>query len=421
MIKHFFYILFLTLLFIIAPSAIAQSSYDYLRSQMIERQQNTRSQIENIDRQIANYTAQLTETTQEYDQLYRRYQELDRLISLQQERLRQTNREQRAIQEEIQLIERNLRDLEEHLRNLINEYKSTLTYLYKHGRTTELALMMTSGSLNQLMIRSYYLSRFNDHVQEQVNEIEETQSQLIQSRSDLESSRERNQTVLAEIRSETNTLQEQQREQGVLVETLQSDIESMEQQRERQRQQRESLESALENLIEEMERLSRAEAGTGGEVAVRRELNLTEDEISAFGTRFREQRGQLPWPVENGTITQRFGFRVHPVHNTRVPNLGVDISAIPQSTVRVVSDGYVSGVQPLQGYGDLVFVNHGNYITGYGNLSEIYVRRNQVLQQGDVIGLSGDQNSVMGSILFFLVRDGSQNADPQRWLQSANP
>lgn len=420
MIKRF-YILIICLLFVIAPSVMAQSSYDYLRSQMIERQQNTRSQIENIDRQIANYTAQLTETTEEYEQLYRRYEELDRLISLQQERLRQTNREQRAIQEEIQLIERNLRDLEEQLRRLIDEYRSTLTYLYKHGRTTELALMITSSSLNQLMIRSYYLSMFNNHVQEQVDEIEETQQKLIQSRSDLEISRERNQTVLAEIRSETNTLEEQQRQQGVLVETLQSDIESMEEQRARQQQQRESLESTLENLIREEERLRRAESGAAGEVAVRSELNLSEAEISAFGTRFREQRGQLPWPVENGTITQRFGFRVHPVHNTRVPNLGVDISAVPRSTVRVVSDGYVSGVQPLQGYGEIVFVNHGSFITGYGNLSEIYVRRNQVLQQGDVIGLSGDQDSVMGSILFFLVRDGSQNADPERWLQRANP
>lgn len=416
-----FNILTLLLLFVIAPVTIAQSSYDYIRSQMIERQQNTRSQIENLDRQIANYTAQLSETTEEFEQLYRQYEELDRLISLQQERLRQTNREQRAILDEIQLIERNLRDLEVHLSKLIEEYKTTLTYLYKHGRTTELALVITSSSINQLMIRSYYLTRFNNHVQGQVDEIEQTQKQLVQSRTDLERSRERNQILLAEIRSEAGTLEAQQGQQRVLVEALQSDIQNLEQQRNRQQQERESLESTLENLIREEERLRRAESGAGGELAVRRELNLSEAEISAFGTRFRELRGQLPWPVENGTITQRFGVRINPVHNTRIPNLGVDISTVPRSTVRVVSDGYVSGVQPLQGYGDLVFVNHGNFITGYGNLSEIYVRRNQVLRQGDVIGRSGDQNSVRGSILFFLVRDGSQMADPERWLQRMTP
>ncbi|MEX2463014.1 MAG: peptidoglycan DD-metalloendopeptidase family protein, partial [Balneolaceae bacterium] len=93
----------------------------------------------------------------------------------------------------------------------------------------------------------------------------------------------------------------------------------------------------------------------------------------------------------------------------------------PGSTVRVVSDGYVFGVQPLQGYGDLVFVNHGTFRTAYGNMSNIFVRKNQVLSQGDVIGLSGDQNSIRGPLLFFLIREGNQMADPERWLQNPRP
>ena len=415
-------ILQLTLFIILfqAVGAFGQSSYDYLRAQLLERQQNTRSQIENIDRQIAAISNRLSETTEEYESLYRQYEELTRLISLQQERLRQMNREQRVITEEIQLIESNLAELERNLQRLIDQYKSTLTYLYKHGRTTELALILTATSLNQLMIRSYYLTRFNDHVQGQVDEIEETQRQLERSRQDLEQTRERNQTVLAEIREETTNLQRQEEQQRTVVDALQSDIDNLERQVERQQQQRENLESAMENLIRDEERLRRAEAG-GGEVVVRRELDLSDAELNAFESRFRSQRGQLPWPVENGTITQRFGVRVNPVHNTRIPNPGVDISALPGSTVRVVSDGYVFGVQALQGYGDVVFVNHGNYRTAYGNLSEIYVRRNQVLQQGDVIGLSGDQNSIRGPILFFLVRDGNQMVDPQQWLQNPRP
>lgn len=417
-----FRILHITILILVlqAAGAFGQSSYDYLRAQLLERQQNTRSQIENIDRQIAAISNRLSETTQEYESLYRQYEELTRLISLQQERLRQMNREQRVINEEIQLIESNLAELERNLQRLIDQYKSTLTYLYKHGRKTELALILTSTSLNQLMIRSYYLSRFNDHVQSQVDEIEKTQRQLERSRQDLEQSRVRNQTILAEIRQETANLQRQEEQQLSIVNELQSDIANLERQVQRQQQQRENLESTMESLIRDEERLRRAEAG-GGEVVVRRELDLSEDELNAFESRFRSQRGQLPWPVENGTITQRFGVRVNPVHNTRIPNPGVDISALPGSTVRVVSDGYVFGVQPLQGYGNVVFVSHGNYRTVYGNMSEIYVRKNQVLQQGDVVGLSGDQNSIRGPILFFLIRDGNQMVDPQQWLQNPRP
>ena len=97
--------------------------------------------------------------------------------------------------------------------------------------------------------------------------------------------------------------------------------------------------------------------------------------------------------------------------------MGVDIAALPGSSVQVVNDGYVYGIQPLQGYGDVVFVSHGDFKTAYGNLSEIYVRKNQVLQKGDIIGLSGDENSIRGEVLFFLIRDGSQMVDPELWLE----
>ncbi len=418
MMNRLFILVFLTG-FLAAEAVFGQSSYDHLRSQILERQQSTRSQIQNLDQQIETYTKRLEETTLEYDEVYQQYEELNRLIALQQERLRQMNREQRQIQEEINLIENNLEELEERLKQLIDQYKETLTYLYKHGRTTELALVLTSTSINQLMVRSYYLARFNDHLQARVDEIEETQQQLEQSRLDLIDTRQRNENALANIREENRNLEQQQSQQKQVVEKLQEDISSLENLRRRHEEQRENLENTMTNLIREEQRLRRAEAA--GEVPVSREFSLSDEELSAFEEQFREQRGQLPWPVDNGTITERFGVRVNPVHNTRTPSLGIDISAPARSSVSVVSDGYVFGVQPMPGYGEVVFVNHGNYRTAYGNLSEIFVRRNQVLRKGEVIGLSGDENSTRGSVLFFLIREGGEMVDPERWLQDPRP
>lgn len=395
----------------------AQTSYERMRSQILERQQSTRSQIESLDEQIAAYTNRLNETTEEYDEVYQQYEELNRLISLQQERLRQMNREQRQIQEEITLIQNNQAELERRLTALMNEYKESLTYLYKHGRTTELALLLTSTSINQLMVRTFYLARFNDYLQEQLTEIEETQRQLEESKEDLEESSEKNQIALQEIREETENLEKQQARQQQMVESLRQDISNLESQKEDREQQRKNLEDAMENLIQEEERLRRTEAS--GEAVVWRERSVSDEELNSYEAEFREQRGQLPWPVNNGTITEKFGERVHPVFGTRTSNLGVDIAAPSGSSVRVVNDGYVYGIQPLQGYGEVVFVSHGDFKTAYGNLSEIYVRKNQVLQEGDVIGLSGDENSIRGEVLFFLIRDGSKMVDPELWLEEA--
>lgn len=395
----------------------AQTSYERMRSEILERQQSTRSQIETLDEQIQTYTRRLNATTEEYDEEYQQFEELNRLISLRRERLRQMNRQQRQIQEEITLIQNTQAELRRKLTALMNEYKESLAYLYKHGRTTELALLLTSTSINQLVVRTFYLAKFNDYLQEQLNEIEETRLQLEESRQDLEASSEKNQIALQEIEAETENLQQQQTRQQQMIETLKKDIANLESQKKNREQQRKNLEHAMENLIREEERLRRAEAS--GEVVVRRESSVSESELNSYEAEFREQRGELPWPVNNGTITEKFGERVHPVFGTRTRNLGVDIAAPARSTVRVVNDGYVYGIQPLQGYGDVVFVSHGDYKTAYGNLSEINVSRNQVLRKGDVIGLSGDENSIRGAVLFFLIRDGSQMVDPELWLEGA--
>ncbi len=226
-----------------------------------------------------------------------------------------------------------------------------------------------------------------------------------------------NETGLQEIEAETENLQQQQSRQQQMVQSLRQDIANLEEQKQSREQQKQNLEDTMENLIREEERLRREEST--GETVVRREESVSDEELNSYETEFRDQRGQLPWPVDNGTITEKFGERVHPVFGTRTTNLGVDISAPPASSVRVVNGGYVYGIQPLQGYGDVVFVSHGDYKTAYGNLSEIYVRKNQVLQKGDMIGLSGDENSIRGAVLFFLIRDGSQMVDPELWLEEA--
>lgn len=403
-------------------NAIGQSTYDTQRNQIMERQQSTRSQIQNLDEQIESLTNRLTETSREFDEVYKRFEEINRLVSLREERLRQMNREQAQIVEEIGLIEENIAELQRQLDELVDQYQETLTYLYKHGRTTELALLLTSTSFNQLLVRSYYLQQFNSYLQGQVDEIEGKQDELAETVEELHQTRQRNEESLATIRRETENLEQQRNQQEQLVEELRADVNNLEQQKAVQEEQRNNLESTMNRLIVEEQRLRRAASSeASGEAPIRLENNVSDEELDLFETRFREQKGQLSWPVDNGVITQRFGNRAHPVFNTRTQNLGIDIAAPPRSSVRLVSDGYVYSVQPLQGYGDMVFVNHGGYLTAYGNMSDIYVRRNQVLNKGDVIGRSGDEDSIRGPVLFFVIREGSQIVNPETWLQDATP
>ncbi|MFO7847763.1 MAG: peptidoglycan DD-metalloendopeptidase family protein [Balneolaceae bacterium] len=395
----------------------AQSAYEERRLEINEKQETTRSQIENLQEQISSYRERLGYATERYDRMYGQYEELTRVIALQEEKIRQMNREQQQIEEEISLVETELQTLEEELNALIDEYKSTLTYLYKYGRTNELALLLTSTSVNQLLIRSYYLNRFDEYQQQQAGQIREAQAEYEQTREELEQTRERNREALASIQEETRELEQQEQQQKRNIELLQRDRDNLETQVQIRQNQLDELSEALDELIAEEERLEEEEARSSAPVT--RARPVSEDEMSEFESQFESLRGNLPWPVDNGVITERFGERVHPVFGTRTNVPGVDIATQPRSTVRAVSDGYVFEIVPFPDFGEVVLVKHGTYYTAYGNMSSIYARKNQLVQQGDVIGLSGDEDNLRGEVLFFLVRVGSNFVDPELWLQES--
>ena len=396
--------------------AQGQSGYEDVRSELVEKQETTRSQIENLQDQIDNYLERLSYATERYDQMYQQYEELTRVIALQQEKINQMNRERRQILDEIELVQNERQALQQRLNKLIDQYQSTISYIYKYGRTHELALLLTSSSVNQLMIRSYYLSRFDEHLQQQMEEIRNTEAEYEQTQKDLEQARERNMEALEAIREETEELAEKEQQQKRNIQLLQRDRNNLETQVQIRQNQLNELSEALDDLIAAEERLDAA-ASSGG---VTRASPISEDELVAFESQFEDLRGgQMPWPVDNGVITERFGDRVHPVFRTRTNVPGVDIATQPRSTVRAVSDGYVFEVVPFPDFGEVVLVKHGTYYTAYGNLSSIYARKNQVVEQGDVIGLSGDEDNLRGEVLFFLVREGNEFVDPENWLQES--
>jgi murein DD-endopeptidase MepM/ murein hydrolase activator NlpD len=120
--------------------------------------------------------------------------------------------------------------------------------------------------------------------------------------------------------------------------------------------------------------------------------------------------------VSNGTISEHFGNRRHPVYGTITPNLGVEIVTGPSEPVTAVHDGHVVDVLPITGYGDVVLVSHGKFITAYGNLSKVVVSKRTFLNKGDMIGLSGEEESPRGQSVFFMVRESNTNLDPEKWL-----
>jgi len=442
---HIIVIIFLCSL----TTALWGQDYKKMRRELKEKQSNTRSEIQDLTQQINQFQERLDLAEKKYERLYKQYENLKRIIALQDQKIRKLDEEQNHIREEISIIENEITQNEQHLEQLVENYKETLTYIYKHGRSTQLALIFSSASINQMLIRSHYLSKFEDYREKQAEQIREKQKELKLNREQLEITRQKNKTILAEIKDEKELQEEKRAEQKKNVALLRENKEEIQKELKEKQRQREKLDNTLTSLVLEEERIRKAQEERIREQEAERKRKLAEantienselreQEIAKYSEpvtgaeegylndsrlaeiekAFESKKGSLSWPVRSGTISEHFGRRRHPVYGTVTPNLGIEIVTKPKEEVRVVHPGKVIAIQPFPGYGDVVMVQHGRFITAYGNLSRVLVRQNAILEKGDIIGLSGDETSAKGESLFFLVRENNTNLDPEKWLSS---
>jgi len=422
-------------------------NYQNIRKELQEQQENARTDIQSLRRQIIGFQDQYSEATDEYTRNYEQFQNLQREIVLRNAVIQSMEEERASILEELQITQEQINDLTKDLNTIIDNYKSTLTYLYKHGRMPEEVMLFTSSSINQMLIRSYYLRRFEEYRQKQADQITSLQNELKERENELDDARQRNRENIAETQQERQTLERRKAEQERQVAELRRDRERLQQRLNATQNEAESLENTLSELIEEEVRIREAEQERLKRLEQERQRRLAsadnirnrrerEAQVARFSTpigeselpsseqlleleeSFEKLKGDLPWPVTSGVVSARFGNRVNPVYGTRIDNPGIEIVTSPRSEVHSVHDGYVFAVQPISGFGNCIFIKHGRYITVYGNMSDITVSRNSYVQKGEMIGRSGDENSLKGASLFFMIRDQSTNLDPEIWISS---
>ncbi len=100
---------------------------------------------------------------------------------------------------------------------------------------------------------------------------------------------------------------------------------------------------------------------------------------------------------------------------------GIDLMADVGEAVLAAKSGKVISATRNRGMGKYVIIRHaGNYITIYGHLSEILVRKNDFVRQGQVIGRVGKTGNArprdMLPHLHFEIRKNGVPQDPLEYI-----
>lgn len=305
--------------------------------------------------------------------------------------------------------------LESDLTELKDEYAKMLYYTYKNKSSyNRLMFMFSSKDFNQAYKRLKYLQQYSSYRKRQADLIIKTKAEIDAKINKLESIRMEKQVLLNSLDNEKrNFSKEKLQQEGVLTD-LKKKEKDLKKDLVRKERTAEKFQRAIEEIIREEIRKAREEAARAGKSSTGFPMT---PEAQALSNIFSANKSKLPWPVAQGVITGEYGTHPHPVlKQIQVKNNGVDISTNAGSMARAIFEGTVSKVIIIPGEGKSVLIRHGEYLSVYSYMSEVFVKAGDKVTTKQELGLLVSENSNTKTEIHFELWKGMSTLNPAYWL-----
>lgn len=305
------------------------------------------------------------------------------------------------------------------IKRLKQEYSQMLRIAYRHRKSQSfLVFLFSARNFNDAYRRWQYIRQYDRYRKKQANVILATQQSLIDKATLLVSRKEEKQKLLASSVKQQALLGEELKEKDSILNSLKKNEAELATALKKQQGEHQGLNDAIEKIIVgEMSR-KRKEART------KEALTKTTTEDKAAGkalannlvAKFKNNKGRLPWPVQEGIITKNFGTQAHPtLKGIKISNNGIDIETEKEATVFAIFDGEVVGVQFIPGYKTTVILQHGQYYSVYSNLEDTFVKRGEQISASQRIGKVGRDKPE----LHFEIWREKQRLNPVHWVNKS--
>lgn len=295
-------------------------------------------------------------------------------ITLLDNRVTKTQLDIDATQLEISMVDLQTKETQTEIENTnaqIETNKNHLIALLKmigqQEKVGTLEILLLNNSLGDFLNQVQYLENINSAVGASVDDLKKSREILVRKQKDLDDKNKKLIALKTNLENQQQTLQAQKEEKVYILAQTQSK------------------EEEYQRLI----KLSKTEQD-----AAAREIADTEKEVRAKVANLSQRKltfndKGLIWPIASHTITAYFHdpdypFRYlfeHPAIDIRTPQ-GTPLAAAASGYVAIAKDA---------GYGyNYIMIVHGDGIsTVYGHVSKIYVKADEYVTQGQIIGLSG--------------------------------
>ena len=378
----------------------AQNSSDKLKKEQ-----------QRLENKIADTKMLLKKTQNEKDASFNELKVIENQIYYRSQLLKNYDNQIRGAELKVEHKTRQIEAYEEKIVRLKAQYKKLIYYAYKNrNKYGRMMFIFAAESYYDAIKRNSYLKRVAEIQENQFIAIAQHQELIGEDIEQIDKEKKQKLAVVADKKKEREEIEKDRQRQELIYREFKKEEEAIlaklrKDERDRELLRKQIAEAIRREIAEAEAKRKAAEAKATAAAAKKNNTASTTTkstttstpkatpnfeatkEAAALSANFEGNRGKLPWPVEKGTVTEKFGKNPHPtLKNVTTNNRGIDISAPKNAQVRAVFEGEVTSVLNIPGAGKVVIIKHGSYRTVYSNLQDTYVSVGQKVTTKKVIG-----------------------------------
>ena len=339
---------------------------------------------------------------------------LDQKINVRQQLIRVTNRQSNLLNRQINANIRNITKLREDLDILKNEYAKMIQKSYQNrSQQSRLMFLLSSQNFFQAFKRLQYLKQYTQYRKQQGLQIASKTEDLITFNNDLTTQRKEKEQLIVQNQAARKELYAEIQDQKELLKTIRKNESNYSVAINKKKAEARKIEAQIERLIKIAIAASNKKAGNTGNSS---KFILT-PEATIVANNFSANKGRLIWPVEKGIKRQGFGIYKDAVYpGIKHQNNGVIIATDKGASARAVFEGEVIAILAVPGGSKGVQIKHGNYISTYYNLSDLFVKKgDQVTAKEELGKIYTNRFNGLTQLKFYLYRDATR-LNPEEWI-----
>ncbi len=304
------------------------------------------------------------------------------------------------------------------------EYAELLRHIQARGKGySPLAYILSSTSFNQSYRRFLFLRQYAAYRRSQFEQLTASKEKMSELKASVSQKLTSINIALGKIKDENARLNsELLARKGNVEQITQSQTDLQKNIEKAQKQTRQLEERIVAVIREEAERARReAEEAKKRERQRKNKPGTKKSEIAArdaLSDDISENKGKLPWPVRSCVVTSAFGEHDHPlVPSIKIRNNGIDMDILASKDIHPVHKGKVSRIIVIPGSCASIIVRHGDILTVYSNLAEVFVKKDQDVDTYTNLGKVYTGEGINSNILHFEIWKGEYKQNPEEWLR----